>query len=407
MTVYGKGGKVRGKVGTVAGLRDLVDSNFQNYPPGYVLDPPWAAFTGMWGENDPARDQLVATSSMLCDPVNFPNGTEFRWNVVPDPDFGGDVNGFLHVSYGNYDWSSGYITPRQNRLINDLTVTVSWTFAGDPATGLLCECWLSSAAGQPQSEFTKTHEVGFYPKVSAGAASWFATLPNVGAGSFVDGNSTTWNVREGDSHGGLPFFVAYRPGYVDFEGPLPFHELFAFLRAAGKLTGAEWFNGVAFGPEPQSGIGRATVDTMAVTYTGAADVITDGSFTLADAHWAGGWYSGKSFSGGKARMDSTPQYDGINQNGLPLVAGKYYELTWTISEYVTGGIIPVIVGPGGQAAQRVGVQRSSNGTFRERLLMNPGGNEDFYLMPETAPATLAIDDVSLVGPYNTATVGGS
>jgi hypothetical protein len=59
----------------------------------------------------------------------------------------------------------------------------------------------------------------------------------------------TWNVRA--TPAATSRTVAYRPGYADFRGTLRFDDLFAFLRVAKKITGDEWFNGVAFGVEPQ------------------------------------------------------------------------------------------------------------------------------------------------------------
>jgi hypothetical protein len=130
------------------------------------------------------------------------------------------------------------------------------------------------------------------------------------------------------------------------------------------------------------------------------DVIANGDFGSDDANWIGFWYSGKSVEGGKAVFTNAPAYDGVQQN-VSLVEGKYYQLTWTISSYVSGNVYPYLVGGAG----RNGVARSSNGTFSERLLVNAGNNA-FGFMMETG-GTLAVDDVSLVGPYETATVGGS
>jgi len=49
--------------------------------------------------------------------------------------------------------------------------------------------------------------------------------------------------------------------------------------------------------------------------------------------------------------------------------------------------------------------RSANGTYFERLLAD-ADNDTLILMPETVE-TMAIDDVFVVGPYNSATVGGA
>lgn len=239
----------------------LIEGNFQ----GYTASP-YFAYTGMWGHY--RTDLLQAESSMRVHPDTFPDDTTFTWDVTPAPDWGG-INGYLHLDYGNYDDSptGGVVTPRQVSAITDLTVTIDWTFTGDEASGLLSECWLTPVA-TPTGSLDKTHEVAFFPKLSPDAATYVNGLPPVGAGSFVDSNGVTWNVCEGTSGVGaeVPYLIAYRPGHADFTGTLRYEDFLAFLTASGALTGAEWFNGVAFGVEPHSGAGSLTIKDFAVTY---------------------------------------------------------------------------------------------------------------------------------------------
>lgn len=459
--------------------------NFQ----GYAANP-YNAWTGMWGVNIPANDTLVATSSLDVDPATFPDGTIFTWNVTPDPDWSG-VNGYLHVSYGNYDDSPGVITPRQVYTITDLDLIVDWTFSGSNGSGLLSECWLTPVA-TPSGSPTRLYEVAFFPKLSPAGVSYVNSLPNVGSGSFTDSGGIAWNVREGVSGTNQPYYIAYRPGNVDFKGTLRYDDYFAFLINSGKITGNEWFNGVAFGVEPHSGAGSLTIVDFAPSYAGAARVpwtitnlsaavqsattvnlswraaagatshqyrvnggtwintssatahtvtgltastaytfevrgvnatgngvqsntasatttaagatnlITNGGF-VDDVGWNEFWYSGKTVSGGKANFTASPAFDGFNQ-AVPLTAGKYYELTYTVS----GRVAPAVVYGrlrSASAAITNGTNRSANGTYTERLLAQAGATMLEFLL-ETG-GTLSIDDVSLVGPYDTATVGGA
>lgn len=232
----------------------IINGNFQGYAKGQ-----YAAWTGMWGHYLAQNDTLQATSSMRVQPAYFPAATRFTWDVTPDPDWTG-VNGFLHVSYGNYDDSPGTITPRQVQSITDLTVDIDWTFTGDNGSGLLAECWLSPVA-TPSGSPGRLHEIGFFPKTSPTAAAWLSGLPAVGAGSFVDSNGVTWNVRAENT-----YYVAYPPGYGEFRGVLPFDDYLAFLLAAGKIGATEWFNGLAFGVEPHHGAGSLTIDRFTPTY---------------------------------------------------------------------------------------------------------------------------------------------
>lgn len=247
---------------TIPGGSELIPGNFQTYGKN-----PYGAYTGMWGINNPQSPNIIATSSMRVTPDTFPDGTIFSWDVTPDPNWGG-VNGFLHVSYGNYDASPGQIIPRQVKNITDLTVNTNWTYAGDSSTGLLCELWLSPAAA-PSGSFTKSFEIAFFPKFSPGSRIWLDSLPQVGAGFAAAG--ANWLVREAGSGGSesIPYLIAYRSDYGDVQGAMPFSALFAYLTAAGKITGNEWFNGVAFGPEPQSGAASLTINNLSVSYAGA------------------------------------------------------------------------------------------------------------------------------------------
>lgn len=235
--------------------------NLQSYS---APSSPFSAFVGMWGKDVAGNERMTFQTSMNIQPVRFPSGTRFNWTVTPDPGYSG-INGYLHLDYGNYDNSPGTITPRQVNDITQLTVDASWTYNGNPASGMLCEMWLASAA-TPSGPFTKTHEVGFFPKLSPASASFVDSLPAVGPGFYVDSNRITWNVGRSTSATGQPYLVAWRPGHHAFKGQFLFRDYLTFLRTANVITGTEWFNGVAYGVEPLSGTARVTIDSYSVTY---------------------------------------------------------------------------------------------------------------------------------------------
>lgn len=236
--------------------------NFQSYVKGA-----FSAWMGMWGVFVPANESMTFTIDMRVSPTLFPATTKLAWSVTPDPDYGG-INGFLHVDWGNYDDSAGSITPRQAHSITALSASVDWTFAGSNLTGLLCECYLTTASHATGGLTDKVCEVGFLPKCSPSSQSFAAGLPAVGTGSFVDGNGVTWNVGQAlDGSGTFPYYVATRVGYVDHPGALDFKAYFAFLQASGKITGNEWFNGLGFGPEPLSGASTLTINSFTPTYS--------------------------------------------------------------------------------------------------------------------------------------------
>lgn len=254
----------RGYTGPDFGSPLTIRGPFKSY---YAPPSPFSAYTGAWGLHIPAADNLEFATSMTLYPDVFPKGTRFDWDVTPDPDWDG-VNGYLAVSYGNFDDSPGDITPRQANAIANLTVDARWTYDGDDSSGLLCEMWLGAAAAV-SGGFTKTHEVAYFPRLSPEAASWVDRFPDVGTGSFTDSNDVVWNVVEALSGDGvLPYYVAYRPSYLDFVGPFLFHDYIDFLISSGAIAGTEWFNGVAFGVEPRSGEASLTLDKLDVTYIG-------------------------------------------------------------------------------------------------------------------------------------------
>ena len=236
----------------------LSDGNFL----GYGIDP-FHAYTGMWGHY--VADNLQAESTMRVFPTTFPAGTVFTWNVAPDPNWGG-VNGYLYTSYGNYDDSPNSITPLQVNNIAELTIDVGWTFSDDGGSGLLAETWLTPTP-TPSGSVPRQYEVGWFPKLSTSGQRWVKTLPPVGSGSFTDTNGIEWLIVESLSATNEPYFIAYRPGYVEFRGELEYHTYFAFLKDAGKITGDEWHNGNAFGVEPHTGAGSLTITKFAPTYT--------------------------------------------------------------------------------------------------------------------------------------------
>lgn len=238
----------------------VIDGNFQSY----AVTPPYSAYTGMWGHYIAANNDLIADSSMTIYPDTFPNGSSYSWSVTRDPDWGGVV-GILGVSYGNYDDSPFSITPRQVNAITTLSANLSWTFTGDQSSGLLCEFWLSSASTPSGEITTKTHEIAFWPKVSAGSQAYANSSTTVGPGFTASG--VTWVVKEDVSNTGEPYLFAYRTGFADFEGVLPFKAYLDYLTAQGKITGNEWFNGLVMGVEPFDGAGTLTLDTFSVSYS--------------------------------------------------------------------------------------------------------------------------------------------
>lgn len=129
------------------------------------------------------------------------------------------------------------------------------------------------------------------------------------------------------------------------------------------------------------------------------NLIVNGTFADTTG-WTGFGYSGKSVSGGKANFVNSIPYDGFAQD-VAFVAGKYYELTYTVSGYVSGNVYVSFIG----GTQVNTTFRTANGTYTQRVLAATG-NTGINFRMETS-GTLSIDDVILTGPYTTATIGGA
>lgn len=127
-----------------------------------------------------------------------------------------------------------------------------------------------------------------------------------------------------------------------------------------------------------------------------ANIVGNSAFSDTSA-WLGQGVSGLSISAGKGHYASTPAFNGLYQN-VTLVNGKYYEVAFTISSFTSGSIRAGFAGSG--------TVRTGNGTYTERILAG-ATTTTFNMQTTTAGTTLDIDDVTAVGPYNTATVGGA
>lgn len=147
--------------------------------------------------------------------------------------------------------------------------------------------------------------------------------------------------------------------------------------------------------------GKFTNQAFTLTVTDVAEIVN----VINPANWTGGGYGGMSISGGQLIWSGTVPYDGFGNTGLALVAGKYYQLEYTISSYTTGSVRPDLLG----GVTRSGVVRSANGSYKERLLVNTSNNQLYFLsVGDPGPNTYRVNtNCILRGPYNTNVVDGS
>lgn len=228
--------------------------------------PAWSAFEAMFGIYDPNNSNMSYSCQLGVRQDVWPNRTRFYWSVTPDGRQPEKINGYFHLDYGNYDDSARSITPRKITDITQMTITADWTYTGDIYSGMLSECWLSSTA-RPTGPAQYANEIGYFSRCSPAVTSYVQSLPDLG--TFTDASGTVWRVADASSGSNQPYYMAYRQGYADHHGPLHYKDYFTFLVSKGKLTGQEWFNGVAYGAEPTHGTSELTILSITATYTGA------------------------------------------------------------------------------------------------------------------------------------------
>lgn len=237
-----------------------ISGNWKSY-----LQDPYQVYLDMWGLNKPGTS-LQSNVDMQVSPSEFPNDTTLRWDVSPDPRWRG-VNGYLMLAYGNYS-DNAFAIPGGPKSINNvtaMTIDADWVYEGDPSTSMLSETLLTRtehALGDNASG--SLAEVGFASKVSASTKNWANGLPTVG--TFTDPDGVAWTVKERTDLQGASYYWAYREGPVDHHGKLYFKSYFTFLVGVGKLTGDEFFNGVAYGVEPVDGAASLTINRFTATY---------------------------------------------------------------------------------------------------------------------------------------------
>lgn len=138
----------------------------------------------------------------------------------------------------------------------------------------------------------------------------------------------------------------------------------------------------------------------AAPITGPANLILNGTFNDATG-WTNLGFAGKSITGGKLVFLNTDAYEAAYYV-CTMVVGKYYESTYTISGYSAGNVNLFLSG----GTDRAGTIRTANGTYTERLLANTG-NVQVGIRSNDVIGTYSVDNVSLIGPYTTSTVGGA
>lgn len=232
----------------------VLKKDSENYKQG-----PYVAFAADWSVTTgklKLRQGVDYADNMIINPKTFPAGTVMRWQW-PNGKPPSGVYGYLHVAYGNYAGGAPIEPVPPVRIANmpDIATDFAVTINGDPKRyNLLSETFLTAL---PASFATRGLEIGFLPNVSDDGRSFFSGGEQLG----------TWR-----DPGGREWKVAIRGKYCMLiptdatftSGTLYFGAVIKWLMSQGRLTGQEWFNGLAIGVEPVGGRGSLRVDKWRV-----------------------------------------------------------------------------------------------------------------------------------------------
>lgn len=233
---------------------------------------PYGAWTGMWqlyidptlGLQHAAVEGVDFESSIVLDPVSFPSNSLVQWRVPDHPSTSG-VYGYLHLAFGNYEGGSPQtpVVPVRVAEIEELTLTLDFVFEGDAATGVLSDMWLTSQASDHEA---KVFEVGILVRTSAAGERF--VRGNRQLGRFTDPDRRSWVVAIKD--GAVPFITFMPADLDDVVRLVHWDDMLHHLVSEDIITGREWVNGLAVGPEPYTGAGAVLFRRFEVTLARAA-----------------------------------------------------------------------------------------------------------------------------------------
>ncbi|QXT35537.1 hypothetical protein KV697_17705 [Sphingomonas sanguinis] len=232
----------------------VLKQDSENYKQG-----PYVAFAADWSVTTgklKLRRGVDYADNMIINPRTFPAGTTMRWQWPGGKPPSG-VYGYLHIAYGNYAGGAPVqpVPPVQIANMPDVKTDFAVTIDGDPTRyNLLSETFLTA---KPAQFATRGLEIGFLPNVSADGRSFFAGGEQLG--EWRDPGGRTWKVA---IRGKYCMLIPDGPTFT--QGTLYFGAVIQWLIDQGRLTGQEWFNGLAIGVEPVGGRGSLRVDKWRV-----------------------------------------------------------------------------------------------------------------------------------------------
>lgn len=238
--------------------RILADREFYTKGSFIAYAAPWSVDVG----GGPAlKHGMDFADEIAVRPQTFPANAEFSWHwpLIPPKHTG--VYGYMAVSFGSYHGGVPQlpVPARQVKVIGKLEETFRFDLAhpiGD--FNVLTEFFLAETADGEH----KVAEIGFFLR-PAKSALLFAEAGEQ-LGDFKDLVGRAWKVAKQPAPYG-PFYMFIPAGEV-LAGTIDFKAALEFLRAKKRVTGEEYFTGLAFGVEPVAGSGSLRLQDLSVSY---------------------------------------------------------------------------------------------------------------------------------------------
>jgi len=223
------------------------------------------AWAGSWSVDVPGspayKRGVDYADEIAVHPETFPANVELSWHWPLTPPKVTGVYAYNAVSYGSYDGGvpATPITPRQVKDIHTLSENFRCTMArpvGD--YNALTEFFLASKSNGEG----KVAEIGFLLRIAKSGLAFANAGEQLGV--FTDASGRAWKVAKQGAPAG-PYYMFLPEGEIT-EGTVDFKGALDFLRAKGRITGEEWFTGLAFGVEPTEGSGSLKLEKLEVSY---------------------------------------------------------------------------------------------------------------------------------------------
>ena len=234
----------------------LADRQFYTRGSFIAYAAPWSTY---FGAGKALKHGVDFADEIAVQPDTFPANVGFTWHWPLTPAKHTGVYGYNALSFGSYDGGVPQtpVAPRQVKEIGALVETFSFEMArpvGD--FNVLTEFFLTKKAGGD-----KVAEVGFFPRPARSAVAF----ANAGEqlGTYADASGRAWKVAVQTAPAGS--YYMFIPPAAVLSGSIDFKAALDFLRAKGRVTGEEWFSGLAFGIEPVTGSGSLRVRSLSVT----------------------------------------------------------------------------------------------------------------------------------------------